>query len=152
MKELRAQDAISGKEGRAYAKIDGNNEELFQAKTIEATLEKTKSQIKAIGKRMVGHKTTGGEGTGSMTLYLLSPLFRAKLAEWKRTGKDLYFDMVIENDDPTSAAGKQTILLIGVNLDSTLLAKLDGDSDDPLEEDVDFTFEDFEILASFHKI
>lgn len=152
MKELKAQDTISGKEGKAYAKIDGNNEEMFYARSIEATVEKTKSQIKAIGKRMVGHKTTGGEGTGSMTLYYMSPLFRAKLGEWKRTGKDLYFDMVIENEDPTSAAGKQTILLIGVNLDSTLLAKLDGDSDDPLEEDVDFTFEDFEILASFHKI
>lgn len=152
MKELRSQDAISGKEGKAYAKIDGNNEEMFYARTIEATVEKTKSQIKAIGKRMVGHKTTGGEGTGSMTLYYMSPLFRAKLAEWKQRGKDLYFDMVIENDDPTSAAGKQSMLLIGVNLDSTLLTKLDGDSDDPLEEDVDFTFEDFEILTAFHKI
>lgn len=29
---------------------------------------------------------------------------------------------------------------------------LDGDSDDPLQEDVDFTFEDFEILSSFNKI
>lgn len=152
MKELKSQDAISGKEGKAYAKIDGNNEEMFYARTIEATVEKTKSQIKAIGKRMVGHKTTGGEGTGSMTLYYMSPLFRAKLAEWKRTGKDLYFDMVIENEDPSSATGKQTMLLIGVNLDSTLLAKLDGDSDDSLEEDVDFTFEDFEVLTSFNKV
>ena len=44
------------------------------------------------------------------------------------------------------------MLLSGVNLDSTVLAKLDGDSDDPLEEDVDFTFEDFEIMTPFNKI
>ena len=35
MKTLNAPDTISGKEGRAYAKINGNNEELFYAKTIE---------------------------------------------------------------------------------------------------------------------
>ncbi len=152
MKTLRAQDAISGREGRAYAKIDGNNEEMFYAKSIEATVEKTKSQVKAIGRRMVGHKTTGGEGTGSMTLYYLSPLFREKLAQWKRTGEDVYFDLVVENDDPASAAGRQVVLLSGVNLDSTVLSKLDGDSDDPLEEETDFTFEDFEILTEFNSI
>ena len=101
---------------------------------------------------MVGHKTTGAEGTGSMTIYYLSPMFREQLAEWKRTGVDAYFDMVIENSDPASSAGTQTILLSDVNLDSTVLAMLDGDSDDPLQEDVDFTFEDFEILSAFNKI
>lgn len=152
MNELRAQDTISGKEGRAYAKIDGNNEEMFFAKSIEATVEKTKGEIKAIGKRMVGHKTIGAEGTGSMTLYYLSPLFRRLLGEWKRTGVDAYFDMVVENADPSSATGRQVVLLSGVNLNATLLTKLDGDSDDPLDEEVEFTFEDWEILTAFKKI
>lgn len=59
---------------------------------------------------------------------------------------------MIENDDPESAAGKQTVLLSGVNLDATVLAKLDGDSDDPLDEDVDFTFEDWSMLDQFSGI
>ena len=122
------------------------------AKTIEATVEKAKSEIKAIGRRMTGHKTTGMNGTGSMTLYYLTPLFRSYLKQYKDSGVDLYFDMVIENEDPTSAAGKQTTLLLNCNLDSTVLAKLDGDSDDPLEEDADFTFDDFDILTPFNKI
>ncbi len=151
-KTLNSGDTISGREGRAYAKINGNNEELFMAKTIEATVEKAKSEIKAIGRRMTGHKTTGMNGTGSMTLYYLTPLFRSYLKQYKDSGVDLYFDMVIENEDPTSAAGKQTTLLLNCNLDSTVLAKLDGDSDDPLEEDADFTFEDFDILTPFNKI
>ncbi len=149
MKTLNAPDTISGKEGRAYAKINGNNEELFFAKTVEATVEKSKSEVKAIGKRMTGHKTTGGNGTGSMTLYYLSPLFRQMIKDWKDTGVDIYFDLVVENDDQESSAGKQSALLIGCNLDSVVLAKLDGDSDDPLDEDVDFTFEDFDILTPF---
>ena len=136
MKTLNAPDTISGKEGRAYAKINGNNEELFYAKTIEANVEKSKSEIKAIGKRMTGHKTTGANGSGSMTLYYMTPLFR---------------DMVVENDDQESSAGKQTVLLMDCNLDSVVLAKLDGDSDDALDEDADFTFEDFDILTPFTK-
>ncbi|MDY0256253.1 phage tail tube protein [Gudongella oleilytica] len=151
MRTLNAPDTISGKEGRAYAKINGNNEELFFAKSIEANIDKNKSEIKSIGKRMTGHKVTGLNGTGSMTLYYLTPLFRSMLANYKNTGVDLYFDMVIENDDPASSAGKQSMLLIGCNLDSTVLAKLDGDSDDPLDEDADFTFEDFDILTPFTK-
>ena len=146
MKTLNAPDTISGKEGRAYAKIDGNNEDLFFAKTIESTVEKSKSEVKAIGKR---HKTTGGNGTGSMTLYYMTPLFRQMIKQWKETGQDIYFDMVIENDDQESSAGKQSVLLIDCNLDSVVLGKLDGDSDDPLDEDVDFTFEDFDILTPF---
>lgn len=149
MKTLNAPDTISGKEGRAYAKIDGNNEDLFFAKTIESTVEKSKSEVKAIGKRMTGHKTTGGNGTGSMTLYYMTPLFRQMIKQWKETGQDIYFDMVIENDDQESSAGKQSVLLIDCNLDSVVLGKLDGDSDDPLDEDVDFTFEDFDILIPF---
>ncbi len=152
MKTLSAQDTISGREGRAYAKINGNNEELFFAKSVEASVEKSKSEVKAIGKRMTGHKTTGANGTGSMTLYYLTPLFRQMLKEWKDTGVDVYFDLVVENDDPASAAGKQSVLLMGCNLDSVVLAKLDGDSDDPLDEDADFTFEDFDILEAFNKI
>ena len=131
MKTLNAPDTISGREGRAYAKINGNNEELFFAKSVEASVEKSKSEVKAIGKRMTGHKTTGANGTGSMTLYYLTPLLRQMLKEWKDTGVDVYFDLVVENDDPASSAGKQSILLMGCNLDSVVLTKLDGDSDDP---------------------
>ena len=152
MAKLKSFDPISGKEGVAYAKINGNNEELFFAKTIEASVEKAKSEIKAIGRRMTGHKTTGMSGSGSMTLYYLTPLFRQMLRQYKDTGVDIYFDLVVENNDPSSSAGKQTTLLMDCNLDSVVLTKLDGDSDDPLEEDADFTFEDYDILQEFTKI
>ena len=152
MAKLKSFDPISGKKGVAYAKINGNNEELFFAKTIEASGEKAKSEIKAIGRRMTGHKTTGMSGSGKMTLYYLTPLFRQMLKPYKDTGVDIYFDLVVENNDPSSSAGKQTTLLMDCNLDSVVLTKLDGDSDDPLEEDADFTFEDYDILQEFTKI
>lgn len=149
---MKSSDAVNGKEGRAYAKINGNNELLFMAKTIEATIEKAKSEIKAIGRRMTGHKAAGMSGSGTMTIYYVSPLFRSMMKSYKETGVDVYFDMVIENDDPASSAGKQSTLLVDCNLDSVILAKLDGDSDDALEEEVAFTFDDFDFLNEFNKI
>ena len=152
MERLSAQDTISGREGRAYAKLFGNNEEMFFAKAISATVRKSKKPVKAIGQRMVGHKTIGAEGTGTMTLYYLSPLFRQTLADWLATGQDCYFDIVVENNDPASTTGRQSILLSGVSLDETLLTQLDGKSDEPLEERVSFTFEDFSILTAFQNL
>ena len=151
-KTLRAGDTISGREGRAYAKINGNNEELFYLKSIEATVEKAKAEIKALGRRMTGHKTTGENGSGSVAMYYMSPLFRSLLLQYHKTGQDLFFDIVVENADLTSAAGKQTVLLRDCNLDSTVLAKLDADSDDPMDEEMDFTFEDYDILTPFNAI
>lgn len=152
MRELMPQDTINGKKGSAFAKIGGNNEEMFFAKTIEATLELLKAEVKSVGRMMVGHKVTGMSGSGSMTLYYLSPMFRTLVSDYKNTGANMSFDMVIENDDNESGAGKQVVMLTGVLLDSVTLAKLDGDADDALEEDVDFTFDGFEVLSQFNKI
>lgn len=146
---LKGYSAISGKEGRAFATIDGENVDLFFSKSISASVEKHKSTVKAIGKRMDGHKTSGGEGTGSMTIYYMTPYFRRMLREYLDTGVDVYFNMTISNTDLASSAGSQTTLLIDCNLDSVMIAQLDADSDDPLEEDMDFTFEDYRMLEEF---
>lgn len=146
---LKGYSTLSGKEGRAFATIDGENVDLFFAKSISASVEKHKSTVKAIGKRMDGHKTSGGEGTGSMTIYYMTPYFRRMLREYLDTGVDVYFNMTISNTDPASSAGSQTALLIDCNLDSVMIAQLDADSDDPLEEDMDFTFEDYRMLEEF---
>ena len=149
---LNSNDVINGGEGVAYAKIGENNEELFYAKSIQATAEKSKYDVTPIGRRVTGHKSGRINITGTMTLYYLSPLFRRMLYEYKESGRDSYFNMVVENNDPASAAGKQTILLIGVNLDSVILGQLDGTAEDALEEEVPFTAEDWTPLNSFTTI
>lgn len=147
---LKAEDVISGKEGRAYATINGNVEEMFYVRTLEATIEKNKTEIKTLGSRGTQHKATGWSGTGSMTIYYATTLFRQLMVNYIKTGKDTYFDIQITNEDPGSQIGQQTIVLKGVNLDSVIAAKVDADSDD-LDEDIDFTFNDIDILNSFAK-
>lgn len=86
-----------------------------------------------------------------MTLYYSTTFFRRMMYDYIKTGKDVYFDLVIENEDPSSTIGKQTISLKNVNMDNVVMAKLDIDATE-LDEDMDFTFSDIEILNDFDKV
>lgn len=69
--------------------------------------------------------------------------------DYKNTGEDAYFEIQISNEDPTSAVGRQTVVLQGCNIDGGILAKFDADSSDYLDEEMSFTFEDFTMPETF---
>lgn len=152
MSYMNVQDTISGKQAKATVSIDGVMEELFYAKTGEATIEKTKADVPMLGKTTVGKKTVGWTGTGTLTLYYVTSKFRELTKEYVKSGKDFYFDLTIVNEDPASRAGKQTIVLRRCNLDSILLMKFDATAEDSLEEELPFTFEDFDIPDKFNSL
>lgn len=145
---LQAGDTISGQEGKATAKINGEVKDMFYIKTLEATVEKNKQEVRTLGKRGVQHKTTGWSGTGSMTIYYVTSDFVRMAKEYIKNGVDTYFTITIENNDPTSSIGKQTVSLFDVNVDSIPVAKL-AVEDTVLETDMDFTFDDLDLLDEF---
>lgn len=146
---MKAMDSISAKLAECYVTIGENRYNFMQAINLEAKFEKTKSEVPILGKTGKGHKTTGWNGTGSATFHYNTSIFRKMMEDFKNTGNDVYFDIQITNEDPTSAAGRQTMVLLNCNIDGGILAKFDADSDDPLDEDMDFTFEDFEMPETF---
>ena len=145
---LKAGDTISGQEGSAQANINGEVHDLFYAKSIEATAEKLKTEIRTLKKRGTQHKAAGWSGSGTLTLYYVTSIFRKLMIQYIKTGKDTYFDLIITNEDPTSTIGKQTIVLYNCNADSTVLAKLDVESE-ALDEEIEFTFDDADLLDEF---
>ena len=150
-KTLKAWDAINGAEGRCIATIDGNVEDMIYVKDIEAKVEKEKSEIKVLGQTGTKHKANGWKGKGSMTMYYATTLFRKMMVKYMDEGVDTYFDLLIENEDPSSDIGKQTIILKQVNLDGIDIAKLDIDSKE-LDEELDFTFNGGEIRNEFGQV
>ena len=147
---LRASDTISGQEGKATANINGVIQDMFYVKSLEATFDKTKTEIKSLGKKGTQHKATGWAGSGSLSLYYITSVFRQMALKFAKTGVDTNFTITVVNNDPASTVGKQTVVLYNCNIDSVQLTKLDVESDS-LEEDVDFTFDDFDILDAFGK-
>lgn len=148
MKTLRASDIPAGSEAVAYIEIDNKVEEFFFAKSIEATAELNKSEVKVMGKRGVQNKATGWNGSGSMTIYYITTMFRNMLLRYAKEGVLPSFKLVITNEDKGTSIGKQTVVLYDCVIDSVNLAKFDVESD-ALDEDMDFTFSDFDILDSF---
>lgn len=147
---LQARDTISGQEGRAYAIINGQNEEMFYVKSLEATVEKEKAEVKTLGRRGTQHKATGWSGSGTMTIYYVTSKFRQLMADYIQHGIDSYFDIMVTNEDPSSSIGKQTVVLQNVNLNSVVMAALNTESE-ALEEEIEFTFEGINLSEQFVK-
>lgn len=145
---MSAKDTISASLAECFATINGRRYNILQLINLEATMEKTKTEVPIMGKTGKGNKSTGWKGTGSATLHYNTSIFRELAYEYKKTGQDVYFDIQLTNEDPTSSVGRQTVILKDCNFDSVLLAKADADAE-YLDESMDFTFEDFEIPEKF---
>lgn len=148
---MKAKDTVSAKLAECYITIDGRRYNFMQAIDLEATFERTKTEVPILGKTGTGNKSTGWKGTGSATFHYNTSIFREMMEKYKNTGEDVYFDMQITNEDPTSSAGRQTVVLIDCNIDGGTLAKFDADGE-YLDEDMDFTFEDFKIPEKFAEL
>lgn len=146
---MREEDAISGKQAKAYATINSRIEELFYARSLEATITKNKVDVPVLGKTNVGQKSNGWSGTGTLNVYYVTSVFRDLMYTYIKTGVDFYFDMHVFNEDPQSGYGKQAVILRGCNIDSISAAQFDATSDEPMNEDIPFTFSDYDILERF---
>lgn len=151
-KTMQAKDSIAGNRGECYVIVDGRRLNFMSAISVEATVEKTKVEVPILGQKMKGNKTINLKGTGTATFHYNTSVFRKVMKHFKDTGEDLYFDMIIINDDPTSEAKRQTTTLKGCNLNKTIVAKIDANEEKYLEETIEFTFEDWDIPEEFEEL
>lgn len=148
IRTMIAADVISAKLASAYITVDGNRYLLFQAKSLEASVEKEKDQVAILGRLMKGNKSVSAKGSGTMTIYKNTPIFDEMILKWMNEGIDTYFDMQVENEDPTSKAGKRVVILTGCNIDKISVAKFDAEGK-WLEDEISFTFEGVKIPQNF---
>lgn len=145
---MNGKDAVSASLAECFVTIGGNRYNFMQALNLEAKFEKTKTEVPVLGKTGKANKAVSWKGTGSATFHYNTSIFRELLERFKNTGEDVYFDIQVTNEDPTSSVGRQTVILKDCNVDGGILAKFDADGE-YLDEDMDFTFEDFEIPEKF---
>lgn len=148
---LQAPDTLNGRLGKVTFEIDGRVYDIMELSNITATVEKNKTDFRTIGTLNTQVKATGWSGTGSATVRYISSRYAKLVEQYVKTGKDVYFTVVITNSDPSSAAGEQVVQLLGCNFDSIDIAKLDIETE-VLEQDINFTFSDFNILTPFKEI
>ncbi len=149
-KLMNALDALSGSTASCTVKLsDGGRYNLMQLYKFEAKMEATATDVAILGRNNKGSKPVGWKGTWSGTAYYNTSIFRKMMLEYKRKGIMPTMDITVANEDPTSAAGRQEVVLKGALLNSMVLAKYDASTDTPIEEDVSGTFDDWEMPKEF---
>lgn len=146
--QMKAKDTIFAALAECFITIGTRRYNFMQAINVEVKFEKSKTKVPILGKTGKGNKASGWEGTGSATFHYNTSIFRQMMMQYKNTGEDTYFEMQITNEDKGSAVGRQTIILVDCNIDGGILAKFDADGE-YLDEDMDFTFEDFKMPEGF---
>lgn len=145
---MKSSDTLFASMAKCYITIGDKRYNFMNMIEMEATFKKKKVQVPILGKTGKGNKAAGWEGSGKGKMHYNTSVMRKLALDYKNTGEDVYFDMEITNEDKGAKVGKQTVILNDCNLDSIILAKFNADGE-YLDEDVEFTFEDFTIPTEF---
>lgn len=146
---MNARNSVSSELAECFVTIGENRYNFMHAIELTTNIDKNKVEIPILGKTGKGNKSAGWKGTGSARFHYNTSIMRKLLEDYKDTGLDIYFDIQVTNEDPTSKVGRQTVILKDCNMDGGVLAKFNADSTGYLDEDVSFTFEDFYIPETF---
>ena len=130
---MNGKDAISGSLGKCFVTIGNNRYNFMQAISLEASMEKTKTEVPILGKTGKGNKATGWKGTGSAKFHFNTSIFRELLQNYAKTGEDMYFDKNTGN--PVNGLGIITINRGKKNNRGQSLEKYKVVSKDVMKED-----------------
>ena len=145
---LNGRDTISTKDAKVYITINGSVYPLIECKKFSAKLEKNKEDVQTLGSRWKHKKVTSVEGTGTLGGYLISSNWIKYALPYIQGGKDLYFEVTLTINDPTSRAGTQTLHFGEVNLDDVPFADFEAD-DGVIDWESAFTFEQVNLVTAF---
>lgn len=145
---MNAKDAVFGSLAECFVTIDGRRYNFMNLTEFESKWEVTITDVPILGKVGLGHKATGGKGTWSGTAHYNTSVFRKMANTYQKTGIMPYFDIQVSNEDPTSAAGRQTIIHRGCLCDTFTLAKFQA-GEELLDEELSGTFESWDMPETF---
>lgn len=145
---MRPGEVISGKAGDIYVRIGGNRYHYMHITEIEAVLEYEKGEVPMLGRIMTGHKINGIKGSYKGKGYYRFSEERLAAEAYKNGAGAPIFEIEITNIDESTLAGVQRVVLKDCMPDSVVLAKSEATTEF-LEEDIEGTFDDFEIADAF---
>jgi len=117
---------------------------LAEGTEMEAKISLEKKEVKQSGTLAKGYKIVGTEGKGKIKINKISSFFIDLIAENLKAGKTTVCTMISNLQDPDSGGQSERVKLIGVTFDELTL--VNWKTKELVEEEVAFTFSDFDIL------
>jgi hypothetical protein len=149
--KMNAMDTVSARLADCYVTIDGERYNFMQAISLEAKAVKKKVSVPILGRLTGGNKAAGMTLSGKARFHRNTSIFNKVMQRYKDKGEDIYFDIQVVNEDPTSSVGRQEIMLYDCNIDSAVLTSFDAEGQ-YLTDELEFTFEDWDMTSSFSNL
>jgi hypothetical protein len=148
---MNAKDAVYGSTAECFVTLEGRRFNMMQFTEFESNWELNVVEVPILGKVGMGHKAAGGKGSWSGTAHYNQSEFRKVADAYQKTGVMPYYEIQVSNEDPTSAAGRQTIILHDCLSDNFVLAKFQA-GEEILDEDLSGTFESWDMPEAFNML
>ena len=127
---MNPQDAPSAKLAECYVTIDTNRYLMMCGKSFEAIDSVATEEVQSVGRVRTGHKATGLDGSFSMTIYKVTPIFERLVKQYEETGVFPTFDIQVTSEDPATTIGKDTKIYSGCQIDGDVkLSDFDAEGD-----------------------
>lgn len=150
---LMERDTVNGAEGTAYVTRNGKNVELVGFKNIQTLGGIQSSDMKCVGTRLIQDKPSGVKLTAKGNVYYGSNgsnMFRDMVLNYIQNGVVEYFDIQINNSDPTVSMGNQIGAYYGCHLTGDIpLSILDSDQS-MLNYDFNFAYTRVGMIQKFN--
>ena len=136
---MKKEEILQGVDGRIWM----NDDKQGNCKSVEIKVNLEYEEIDIPGERMKQHRYMGGSGEGTMSGYKIDSRFIKLLADGVKSGEMPKVKIVAKlADQPGKKA--QRIVVTDVQFNELMLAQYEQGSN--TEEEVSFTFGDFDII------
>ena len=152
MSYLLARDTVNGAEGTVFVTRNGQNVEVVGMKNIQTTASIQSTDMRTIGTQSIQDKPNGAKKTGKGNVYYGSNgsnLFRDMVLNYIQNGVTEYFDIQINNSDPTTSVGSQIAAYYGCHLTGDIPLSILDDEKAMLSYDFNFAYTRVAMIQKF---
>lgn len=152
MSYLLARDTVNGAEGTVFVTRNGQNVEVVGMKNIQTTASIQSTDMRTIGTSSIQDKPNGAKQTGKGNVYYGSNgsnLFRDMVLNYIQNGVTEYFDIQINNSDPTTSVGSQIAAYYGCHLTGDIPLSILDDEQAMLAYDFNFAYTRMAMIQKF---
>lgn len=147
---MDARDSITGSLAKCYITTqEGNRYNFMQALSLKATLSLKTVSVPILGKVSKEDKVIGWEGKGSAKFHYNTALVRNMLETFNNTYAMPEFTIQVQNEDPGSSVGIQTVILEGCQLKGDVLLTQFDTETEHLTEEIEFSFKNWRCPQKF---
>lgn len=152
MSYLLSRDTVNGAEGTVFVTRNGQQVEVVGMKNIQTIGGIQSSDMRTIGTRIIQDKPNGVKLTAKGNVYYGSNgsnLFRDMVLNYIQNGIMEYFDIQINNTDPTTSVGNQIGAYYGCHLTGDIPLSILDDEQAMLNYDFNFVYTRVGLIQGF---